>query len=85
MDRKTRNKHSLFAPFICDEVHPTRKEAAQRVVHQWARQTGEFVSLQWSDSQICEAIELDNCRDTGFTMMLAHVLRLRDGDRHLPV
>lgn len=49
MDRKTRNKHSLFAPFICDEVHPTRKEAAQRLVHQWARRTGGFVSLQWSD------------------------------------
>lgn len=84
MDRKTRNKHSLFAPFICGEVHPARKEAAQRIVHQWARRTGEFVSLQWSDSQICDAIELDNCRNNGFTIMLNRVLALRDGRGPLP-
>ncbi|WP_417268548.1 hypothetical protein [Celeribacter baekdonensis] len=77
--------HTLFAPFIKGEVHPTRHDMAQRYVHQWIRRTGEFASLAWSDDQISDAIELDNCRDNGFTFMLLDVLRLRDGDRHLPI
>lgn len=84
MDRKTRNNHSLFAPFISDKVHPTRQEAAQRLVHQWVRRTGELASLQWSDSQICDHIDIDMESDTGFTAMLNRVLALRDGRGPLP-
>ena len=85
MDRKTRNAHSLFAPFITGEIHPTRQAAAQRIVMGWVRRSGEFASLNWSDDQICEAVEIDMEADTGFTMMLNRVLALRDGRGALPV
>ncbi len=85
MDRKTRNAHSLFAPFIAGEIHPARHAAAQRIVLGWVRQSGEFASLQWDDDQITDAIDLDMDRDTGFTAMLNRVLALRDGRGALPV
>ena len=85
MDRQTRNAHSLFAPYITGEIHPSRHEAAQRLVHQWVRRSGEFASLSWNDDQICEAIDADMARDTGFTTMLNRVLALRDGRGALQV
>lgn len=84
MDRKTRNRHSLFAPFMCGEVHPARHAAAQRIVMGWVRRSGEFASLQWDDDQIAEAVEIDMESDTGFTVMLNKVLALRDGRGPLP-
>lgn len=85
MDRNTRNAHSLFAPFIAGEIHPKRQEVAHQLVHQWVRRSGEFASLSWDDDQICEAIDADMARDTGFTAMLNKVLALRDGRGALPV
>lgn len=84
MDRKTRNRHSLFAPFIAGEIHPARHAAAQRIVMGWVRRSGEMASLNWSDDQICEAVEIDMEADTGFTAMLNRVLALRDGRGPLP-
>jgi len=84
MDRRTRNKHSLFAPFITGEIHPKRQDAAQRLIHQWGRRTGEFASLQWSDNQICDMINIDMESDTGFIAMLNKVLELRNGRGQLP-
>lgn len=85
MDRRTRNKHSLFAPFITGEIHPARQAAAQRIVMSYVRRSGEMASLNWSDDQITDAIDDDFSRDTGFTAMLNRVLALRDGRGALPV
>lgn len=85
MDRKTRNAHSLFAPFITGEIHPERQEAARRIVGNWCVRSGEFASLSWNDDQIAEAIDVDMDRDNGFTAMLNKVLALRDGRGALPI
>lgn len=85
MDRQTRNRYSLFAPFIAGEIHPARHAAAQRIVMGYVRRSGEMASLNWSDDEICEAIDADMSRDTGFTVTLNKVLALRDGRGALPV
>ncbi|MCO6385025.1 hypothetical protein [Oceanicola sp. 502str15] len=85
MDRKTRNAHSCFAPYITGEIHPTRAKAARQIVNEWMQRTGEFVSLSWSDRQISEAMEIGEAYDNGFTQMLIKVLDLRDGRGPLPV
>lgn len=85
MNRRTRNKHSLFAPFICGELHPMRQDVAQRLVHQWMRRTGEFASLNWSDKQISDMIKIDMNTDNGFIYLLIKLLALRDNKNPLPI